>query len=290
MQSYTPLRYPGGKGRLAEWMVRALRHNGLLGGWYAEPYAGGAGVAMLLLVQEHVNHVVINDADPGVHAFWRAVTECPREMMHLVREARLNIDEHHRQRAIYRTPEGRDFLELGFATLYLSRTSRSGILLGGPIGGKKQGGKYKIGARFNKEAIIRKIRLISMLRTRISVHGLDAEDFFDEVVPELPQRSLLYLDPPYFRNARRLYKNYYRAEDHARLANRIKELSRPWVLTYDMCDEVQQLYDGCGMTAFSIYYSANNDARGQGSELMVWGGGFEPPCVPYATRRTLLKA
>ena len=289
MQSYTPFRYPGGKARLAEWVVRALRHNGLAGGWYVEPYAGGAGIAMLLLVQEHVNQVVINDVDPGVFAFWRAVKEYPKELMALVRHARLSVEEHARQREIYLNPEGRDVLELGFAALYLNRTSRSGILRGGPIGGKKQDGNYTIGARFNRETLVRQLELISNLRGRISVFGMDAEAFLKEQVPQLPKRHLIYLDPPYFRNARRLYRNYYKAADHARLAEMVKELRSPWVLTYDDCAEVRRLYDGCPMCAFEIGYSANNSTRGTGRELMVWGGGFEPPCPPYATRRVLLK-
>ncbi|HHN66731.1 MAG TPA: DNA adenine methylase, partial [Thermopetrobacter sp.] len=132
MQSYSPFRYPGGKARLAEWMLRSLHHNGLVGGCYVEPYAGGAGIAILLLVQEHVNHVVINDVDLGVFAFWRAVKEYPKELMALVRHARLSVEEHARQREIYLNPGGRDVLELGFAALYLNRTSRSGILRGGP--------------------------------------------------------------------------------------------------------------------------------------------------------------
>ncbi len=180
MQSYTPFRYPGGKARLAEWMLRALHHNGLAGGWYVEPFAGGAGIAMLLLVQEHVNHVVINDADPAIHAFWLSVKDHAKELISLVRHIPLNVEEHARQRAIYLNPEGKDTLELGFAALYLNRTSRSGILRGGPIGGKNQNGKYGIDARFNRETLIRQLQMISRLSGRISIFGMDAEEFLEK--------------------------------------------------------------------------------------------------------------
>ncbi len=244
---------------------------------------------MLLLVQEHVNHVVINDADPAIHAFWLSVKHHTKELISLIQSIPLNVEEHARQRAIYSNPEGRDILELGFAALYLNRTSRSGILRGGPIGGKKQSGKYGIDARFNRETLIRQLQLIGRLSSRIDVFGIDAEEFLEKQVPQLPQRHLIYLDPPYFRNARRLYRNYYKAADHARLAKKVKGLRSPWVLTYDYCDEVRELYTGYPMCEFEIHYTANNSTRGTGRELMVWGGGFEMPCPPYATRRTLLK-
>ena len=290
MQSYSPLRYPGGKQRLAEWMVRTLRHNRLLGGTYAEPYAGGAGLAMLLLLQGHVNSVALNDADPGIYAFWKVVRDNARVLVERILSCPLTVEEHARQRAIYMCPENHGLEDLAFAVLYLSRTSRSGILRGGPIGGKKQTGRWNIGARFPRERLAQLIELIHTYRARIHVYNLDAEAFLQTVVPDLPSKSLVYLDPPYFRNARRLYRNYYREADHARIAEVIKTLPRQWVLTYDDCAEVRSLYLEQEMAPLNIYYSANNSTRGNGREVMIWGGGLKVPCPPYATRRVLLKA
>ena len=290
MQSYSPLRYPGGKQRLAEWMVRTLRHNRLLGGTYAEPYAGGAGLAMLLLLQGHVNGVVLNDADLGVYAFWKVIRSDARVLIERVLSCPLTVEEHARQRAIYMHPENHKLEDLAFAVLYLNRTSRSGILRGGPIGGKKQTGRWNIGARFPRERLAKLIELIHTYRARIQVYNLDAEEFLQTMVPDLPSKSLVYLDPPYFRNARRLYRNYYREADHERIAKVIKTLPRPWVLTYDDCTEVRALYSGQEMAPLGIYYSANNKTRGNGREIMIWGGGLGVLCPPYATRRVLLKA
>ncbi|HAY93871.1 DNA adenine methylase, partial [Shewanella sp.] len=73
MAFYTPLRYPGGKGKLAYYLKALIQENNLLDCHYIEPFAGGAGVAFELLMQEYVRKVTINDIDPAIHAFWFSV-------------------------------------------------------------------------------------------------------------------------------------------------------------------------------------------------------------------------
>ena len=67
----TPLRYPGGKQRLAPFIRELLTANNLLGTEYAEPYAGGAGIAMELLINGEVSRIHLNDKDYAVYCFWR---------------------------------------------------------------------------------------------------------------------------------------------------------------------------------------------------------------------------
>ena len=43
---FTPLRYPGGKAKLADYVKALLKENRLLDGEYVEPYAGGAAIAL----------------------------------------------------------------------------------------------------------------------------------------------------------------------------------------------------------------------------------------------------
>lgn len=128
-----------------------------------------------------VDRIHLNDLNPGIAAFWRASLDFPNEFCRQVRTVPLTIDEWHRQAEIYANPSGRDDFELGFATFYLNRTNRSGILDARPIGGFEQLGRWKIDARFNREALCARIQVIADLRHRIYVTEYDALDFLDAI-------------------------------------------------------------------------------------------------------------
>lgn len=279
---YSPLRYPGGKRKLANFMALLFRTNALLDGEYAEVYAGGGAVALTLLYGDYAQRVHINDLDRGVHAFWMAARDRTEELARLVHDARLNLDEWKRQRAI-QFDDAPDPLELAFSTFYLNRTNRSGIITGGVIGGKQQTGEWKIDARFNAPDLVRRIERIGRWASRIEIHRLDGADFLRIVGPTLPKRSLLYLDPPYYvKGQEMLYANYYGPEDHAKIAGLIREMDRPWVVSYDDHADVRDLYAGCQTVAYDIAYSASERYRGR--EVAFFSGGLKIPDVADPAR------
>lgn len=265
----TPLRYPGGKGRLGFWFGSLLRHNRISGGWYVEPYAGGAGAALYLLTRGYVNHVVINDADPVVHAFWQAALHDSSRFLGLVASTPVTMDSWYRQKAILADPGRYEPTEVGFATFFLNRTNRSGILAGGVIGGKAQTGTYDLSARFNKPDLTHRINILVAMRRHISLYGLDAMELLKTIEPDLPQKCLIYLDPPYYNKGSQLYRNYYRPEDHALIATIVREQSRPWVVTYDDCQPIRDLYEGMPGTEFSLHYSTHT-SRPVATEVMYY--------------------
>jgi DNA adenine methylase len=268
----TPLRYPGGKARLGPWIADLMRHNRISGGWYVEPYAGGAGAALYLLTRGFVDHIVINDADPVVAAFWWAVVNDTDRFLALLRDTQVTMDEWHRQRAIHAAPVGTHHpTEIGFATFFLNRTNRSGILSGGVIGGLNQTGPYKIDARYNKPELVSRIELIASMRRHISVYGYDALRLLQEMEPVLPARSLIYLDPPYFDKGSQLYRNFYAPGDHAEIARTVAELQTPWLVSYDNCEEIRNLYREHESVEFSLRYSTSL-ARPHATEVMFYSG------------------
>ena len=207
MRVDSPLRYPGGKGRLSPFFMDLLEGEGLTGGWYCEPYAGGAGVALALLFGEYVQRIHINDLSPAVHAFWHSVLNQPEELIKLIWKVPVDVEEWQRQRTIHRNPQDHGPLELGFATFFLNRTSRSGIIgSGGVIGGLAQEGQWKIDARYPREGLVRRIEKIARYSNRISLTCMDAAEFLVRVVPTLGSTGLVYLDPPYFEKGDRLYE------------------------------------------------------------------------------------
>ena len=272
MIAHSPLRYPGGKQILGRVVAHLLRLNGAAGGTYVEPYAGGAGVALALLFGEHVDRILINDADPCIHAFWDSVLFDTERFTKLLRETPATVKEWARQRAVYQNPGKYGSLRLGFATFYLNRCNRSGIIAtGGPIGGQNQTGRWKIDARLNREELERRIRKIASYRDRIGISNLDAIQFLDRAVAPLEprQKPFVYLDPPYYAKGHDLYLNHYSPSDHAVLATYMTGQKRfPWIMSYDRVPEIVKLYSRFRQVRFSLDYSARE--RREGSEVMIF--------------------
>lgn len=262
----TPLRYPGGKTQLTPFVSAVMRYNELHGGHYAEPFAGGAGIAWRLLFSGQASEIWLNDLDPAVYAFWRAAVFNSDEMCGLVHDAELTIKEWARQRAIFRSSSSKP-LERGFATLYLNRTNRSGILDGGVIGGTQQTGTYKLDCRFNKTELIRKIDRIGRYREAVHLSNEDARLCLARWDKVLPARALLNIDPPYFGKGSELYINHFKPEDHASLSKQVQRLKHRWMMTYDDCTEIATLYRARPTYRMSLLYSAQT--KRQGAELLI---------------------
>lgn len=271
---YTPLRYPGGKGKLVPYVKKLLELNDLVDGVYVEPYAGGAAVAMELLLHEYARKVIINDISAGVAAFWRSVLNHTDELCAAISSAKLDIDEWHRQRAIQRNFSENDDLALGFSTFYLNRTNRSGILSGGVIGGKAQLGPWKMDARFNASELIQRIHAIARVSHRIVFTQKDALEFIDSVALTLPIKSLIYLDPPYYVKGSDLYLHYYDHGDHLRIAKRMARLrSKHWIVSYDSAPQIGAMYKQFRRIVYGLSYSAQG--RYKGSEVMFFSNALK---------------
>lgn len=283
-RSNSPLRYPGGKTCLYDLAARILRINRLERCHYAEPYAGGAGLALSLLFEGHVAAVHLNDLDRTIWAFWTSVLDRTDELVDRVRRTPVDMGEWHRQREVYLHSGEFDDLSVGFATFFLNRTNRSGIIKGaGVIGGLSQEGDYKIDCRFNREELIRRIRRIAKYRTRISLYRQDALAFLDQMERQLPTRSFFCIDPPYFNKGSSLYTSFYDPRDHLAVSQAVLALERPWILTYDAAPEIARLYKSRRQFGFDVHYSLQT--KRVGTELLVASKGLR---LPSETRERLV--
>jgi DNA adenine methylase len=273
---YTPLRYPGGKRKLVNYFKRLFEINGFTGGKYVEPFAGGAAVALALLLDGYAREVWINDVDPGIYSFWLCVKEAPEELCRKIRDVAINMDEWYRQKAV-QDAESPDFVDLAFSTLFLNRTNRSGIIRGGVIGGKGQEGGLKLDVRFNRENLIARIEKIADKADRLSISCIDALALLKEISSDKAE-ILIFLDPPYYLKRNQLYRDDYSQSDHEALAEIVRNLDLPWVLTYNNCQDVQLLYSGMPTLVYDLHYAAAR--RYQGSEIMVFSNHIKAPNVP----------
>ena len=271
----SPLRYPGGKYRLADFISLVIQNLNIEDCTYVEPFAGGAGVALSLLLNGTVNRIVINDYDKAIYSFWRAVKQEPSSLIDLIRATPITVEEWHKQKEIYSSSTTYS-LELAFATLFLNRTNRSGILNAGPIGGYTQDSNWKIDVRFDKEAIIEKIEAIAKVRNRISVYNKDIISLLRNYAPSFDGNVFYYFDPPYFNKGQKLYKNYFTPRDHQRICSVIAdEINAPWIITYDDVPQIAEMYAQYVMRHFDLTYSAAN--KGKAAELMIFSDAQSCP-------------
>ncbi len=272
---YTPLRYPGGKSKLS-WLVKdVMTENNMLGGEYIEPYAGGAGVALELLLTGLASHIHINDLNIGVFSFWDSLLNQTERFISQIYNCKLDMETWHKQREILSSTSEHEPLAIGFAFFYLNRTNRSGIINGGVIGGYNQTGNYKIDARFNKDGLIDRIIKIAKRSDQISLYNQDAEKFLKEIDEAKLQNALIYIDPPYYINGRRLYDNFYEHLDHHRISNLIKNLQTPWMLSYDDHIEIRKMYSRFRVSEIDLVYSAAKKTKGQ--EVAFFSNNLEIP-------------
>ena len=274
---FTPLRYPGGKGKLAAYIKEIIRTNKICDGEYVEPYAGGAAIALELLFQEYVTKVHINDLSAPVYAFWKSVLKNTDELCRLIKNTSLSVSAWDRQKRIFANPSAHDHVQLGFATFFLNRTNRSGILNGGVIGGRDQTGPWKIDARYNADELIFRIESIAKMRQRIRLTRSDALALLRHGLPRWDERTLIYLDPPYYERGRELYYDYYRQTDHENLAAFITANmnDRFWIVSYDNVGAIKKLYSSFRHIVYDVGYSARETR--QGREAMFFSPGLVIP-------------
>ena len=261
----SPLRYPGGKARIAPIISELILKSSPIISTYYEPFCGGAGIALCLLMNNLVECIFINDYDRAIYSFWRAVFFDTKELIIMIKKTPITVTEWKKQRIIYQS-SFKYSVDYAFSTLFLNRTNRSGIISAGPIGGYKQEGKWKIDARYNKTEMINRIINISKYKKRVKVNNMDIRRYINSHY--FDEKSFIFFDPPYVNNAKRLYKNALTLTDHIEIACAIKGISKAkWMITYDDTEFVRSLYSGYHIDTFSIQYSAAMKKRE--NELLI---------------------
>ncbi len=250
---------------MSKYLSEIIKANSIGNCIYVEPYAGGAGAALTLLSLEKVDSIIINDFDRAIYSFWKSILTRTDQFIEKIYNTEISMNEWYRQREIYRNKRSRQ-LDLGFATFYLNRTNRSGIIEGGPIGGVEQSGKWLIDARFNKADLIERISNIASYKERIKVTNKDGVDLIKEIHRE--KNQFVYLDPPYYVKGSCLYLNHYQQNNHERLASFLNTHNRfYWALTYDNVPEIKKLYSERRLHDFSFNYHI--DLPKLGKEVLV---------------------
>lgn len=260
---------------MASLLVDVRRLNGWGRHRMAEPFAGGAGASLAMLMRDDAPGIDINDADPAIHAFWWSLLQRPKGFLARLDSTPVSMRQWERQRALHHRAARPRSEALGFSTFYLNRCNRSGIILkGGPIGGTGQTGKWKLDARYNKAELRGRCEDIIEQRDRITITNDDGLEF---IRARQDKRTFFFIDPPYYHKGPTLYLNSLNHEYHEALAKLLRDMTnQAWVLTYDDAPEVRQLYESWAtVRPFKLDYAASK--RRRGSELLICPAGTRLP-------------
>lgn len=258
----SPLRYPGSKRRLAKYIDEVLQANSLQPDLFIEIFAGGASVSLQLLNDCTVQQIGLVEKDPLVAAFWKVVFSKNDVDWLISQISEMEITVKKWQEFKNTVPV--DQRTRALACLYLNRTSFSGILApsSGPLGGHEQKSDYLIDCRFPRETLIKRIQQANALRDKVAfiwqadwAVGLK-RIFQRQEGGKLPPNAFFYFDPPFYNKAKKLYNFYFNKSDHAKLRDAVVSLKQKWVLSYDYCDQVEELYAGNNSTHIEMLYSA----------------------------------
>ena len=284
--SVTPLRYPGGKTWLLPYVKDFLNYHNIHLGVIVEPFAGSASVSIGLLNSGFAEHAYICDSDPLIIAFWRSIFNNNAEFIESVKNLEITMEtwydfkKYLDKDAIMKYRD----IELGLAFLFYNRTNFSGIIIAGPIGGKRQLSKYKLQCRFNMERIIKKIQKLSSLSDRVTIELSNGIDFLKNFGRNFEEDHLFfYIDPPYYNGGNVLYRNYFRDKEHVELANVLSGITEyPWLVSYDNAEFIKNLYSESRSQYVYTDYQAGNLKRGM-RELLLSNLHIPPKIVDTGT-------
>lgn len=269
----SPLRYPGGKTRLASFLWETIKKN--FGKedkiTLVEPYAGGAGASLKLLFENKVEKLIINDLDRAIFCFWKTAVKNTDFLIEKIKTTYINLEERQKQKNIYKNHKSKN-KDLAFATLFLNRTNYSGIINAGPIGGSQQKSKWNIQARFNKKIIIERLEKIKKFKNQIEIKNLDGVNLLKKLKKD---NYFIFLDPPYYEKGRFLYLNHYVEKNHQDLLKFLKKTSLKWVMTYDNVSYITNLYEKFNKKEFTLNHSAFKSKKGK--EIMIFADNVNQP-------------
>jgi DNA adenine methylase len=260
-------RYPGGKGKsklcneIARRLTDQAEHTGLQ---YREPFFGGGSVGLKFLSDNPgTKKIWINDKDIGISCLWTAVIRYHDDFKSRVHGFVPSVTAFRELRSELTTistlPKQCDeIVDIGFKKLAIHQISYSGLgtKSGGPLGGVEQKSKYKIDCRWSPDYICKKVdKLHSQFKT-IEVQGDGCTNLdFSSLIEDTSCDSLLYLDPPYYVKGNDLYQCGFTSKDHERLASALKNTKHAWVLSYDDCHEIRELYKWAYIEPLNVNYS-----------------------------------
>lgn len=244
---------------------------------YIEPFGGSYSVVLNLpeirawskgcLPKTKVPNLNVNDLDENIYALTKAFAFDAEELYKKTNYL-INNENFREELRTIEIPE-KDYLTKAFRYLYLLYTS-----FGGNLNRNKGIGNF--GYRINKQRHTNHIYpnkdFVTEIRKRLSLINSFNRDWkiFLEPFKKKAKNAFVYFDPPYYHSS----SNYTNSKsfNHFNLANYIKSLDPQhfkWLLSYDNCSEIKNLYSEYFIHDFEKTYSIANKGNIKGKELLI---------------------
>lgn len=239
----SPLRYPGGKSKLIDYIYFKLNSNNT--NVFVEPFAGGASVGLSLLDAGVINNLILNDIDFGIYSLFFIIKNNPNRLINKINKYKPTHKDYFKaQETIKSNYKNCDEFKAAWSLLLVNRLAYSGICKANPLGGKN-GSMNDLLVRWNPKTLCNRIDKINKMSNKITVLNMDALELIEEMYWE--PSTTIFIDPPYFKKGKDLYEHYYNKEDHIKLNVLLDNLYQgmpgaDMILTYDNDEYIEWLY------------------------------------------------
>jgi DNA adenine methylase len=231
-----------------------------------------------LLSRGVISRATLVERDPLIYAFWKCVKTQPEELCERVRRLSVSLHTWKRFQKYLAANALREhpLLDLGVAGLFFNRTNFSGIIAAKPIGGMSQQSDYKINCRFNKARITGMIEEIAKVSDAMDVYYGDAISFLMRRREKIAkEHSLVYIDPPYIQQGRKLYRYHFVEKQHKELAEFVNPAAFKWIISYDNHPFVRALFSGQRIVPIFLNYAVKKSRKAE--ELLIANIPLIPP-------------
>lgn len=274
----SPLRYPGGKNRVAKMLLEHMPpHTD-----YREIFAGGAA---LFFSKPRVKKNWLNDLHPGLCAFYRAVQKHFDQFAALCRQQdgslRARFDEWAARRDLMDATGDEMLVERAVQYYFLNRTVWGGRVVYDP----RRKSRLYFSNPSGWSNLEKKLAHLSAISEKLRGVKITC-DGYQKCLAGATADTLIYADPPYFRESvghitDRLYDKSFDYDCHRKLAALLKKTKAKVMVSYDDCPEIRELYKSwniiekqwryCGRYAVTLEAKRNGvkEKKVLGKELLI---------------------
>jgi DNA adenine methylase len=261
----SPLRYPGGKSKAINQIIKYLPENFTE---FREPFVGGGSVFIYLQQKFPDLKIWINDLNPELFLFWKIAQSDISQLVEKVRDIKKTY------------PDGRllftDLTSVDINTLSeLERAVRFFVLNRITFSGTVEAGGFSLEAfhkRFTNSSIDRLEKLANILTKNVKITNLD----YSHLLNKSDQNVFLFLDPPYLiAKKSKLYGkdgNLHTSFDDQKFAEELQKCPHPWLITYDNSPQIRQNFAWANIYEWELQYGMNNykqKTANKGKELFI---------------------
>jgi DNA adenine methylase len=247
----SPLRYPGGKSRAVDLIAKILPDFQE----FREPFVGGGSIFIHLKQLFPNRKFWINDLYTELYKFWQV---SQTDLESVVKQVETWKKEFQNGKELHKflAENIASFNDLQTASTFFifNRITFSGTT---EAGGFSQQAFEK---RFTDSSIWRLQQLENVLEN-VKITNFD----YQNVIEPEGENVLIYLDPPYFSATKSaLYgKNgkLHKAFDHQRFAETLKNCPHKWLITYDDCEFIRELFSFAEITSWDLMYGMRNQTN-----------------------------